>query len=135
MKSTFAGLGTTTPNAGNWVKPVGNNPNAISEVLEPDFTPPNTDDDAYNLFPVLSVPIGNGFDKLAVASDVNNFGFDGEDLVFEYSGPAFGDALVRGHIEYVDSFGGGEAIFENNLVLRVDPDTGIARLRTTRSRR
>jgi hypothetical protein len=123
MKSSFAGLGTTTPGAGDWVKPIGNNDNVISEVKVPDTTPPITNEDSYDLFSVPSVSIGNGFDKLAVASDVANFGFDGEDLIFSYGGPEFGDVPRVGHIEYVGTK------FHNNLVLRVNPDTGVARLK------
>jgi hypothetical protein len=118
MKNTFAGLGTTTPNAGDWVKPAGNNANVISEVKVP-----LGDEDAYNLFPVPTIGIGDGYDELGVASNVANFGLDGEDLIFEYGGPGTDDALIRGHIEYIGSK------FENNLVLRVNPNTGVARLK------
>jgi hypothetical protein len=123
MKTTFAGLGTTTPGAGDWAKGGGNNANVISEVKVPDTTPPITNEDSYNLFSVPSVPIGNGFNKLAVASDVANFGSSGEDLIFTYGGPETGDVPRVGHIEYVGTK------FYNNLVLRVNPNTGVARLK------
>jgi hypothetical protein len=123
MKTTFAGLGTTTPGAGDWAKGGGNNANVIAEVKVPDQTPPITNEDAYNLFSVPSVSIGNGFDKFAVASDVANFGFSGEDLIFSYGGPETGDVPRVGHIEYIGTK------FYNNLVLRVNPNTGVARLK------
>ena len=74
MKNTFAGLGTDHACAGDWAKPAGNNANVISDVKVPDQTPPITNEDAYELLSVPTVSIGNGF-KLAVASDVANFGF------------------------------------------------------------
>jgi hypothetical protein len=123
MKNTFAGLGTTTPGAGDWAKPAGNNANVISDVKVPDQTPPITNEDAYELLAVPTVSIGNGFNKLAVASNVANFGFDGEDLIFQYGGPDSNDVPIRGHIEYVGSK------FENNLVLRVNPNNGVATLK------
>lgn len=123
MKNTFAGLGTTTPGAGDWAKPAGNGATLISEVKVPDQTPPITNEDAYELLSVPTVSIGNGFNKLAVASNVANFGFDGEDLIFQYGGPDSNDAPIRGHIEYVGTK------FENNLVLRVNPNSGVATLK------
>jgi len=123
MLNTFTGLGTTTPAAGDWAKPLGNNANAISEIKVPDQTPPITNEDAYDLTSVPTVSLGNGFDKLAVASNIANFGDDGEDLVFLYGGPNSGDVPVRGQIEYVGTK------FENNLVLRVNPATGEATLK------
>jgi hypothetical protein len=123
MKTSFSGLGTTTPGAGDWVKPIGNNANLMSEVKVPDQTPPITNEDAYDLTSVPMVGIGDGFDKFAVASNVANFGNDGEDLIFLYGGPDTGDVPRRGHIEYVGTK------FDNNLVLRVNPNTGLATLK------
>jgi hypothetical protein len=126
MVTSYAGLGAGTPNAGVWVKPTppgGNNANALSEVKEPDVTVPIVNDDAYNLLSVPSVSLGNGFSKTAVGAGGANFGIDGEDLVFEYGGPATGDVPIRGQIEYIGTK------FENDLVLRVNPTTGQAFLK------
>ena len=41
-------------------------------------------------------------------------------MVFEYGGPSTGDILLRGQVEYVGTK------FENDLVLRVNPNTGQA---------
>lgn len=123
MDIGYAGLGAGTPNAGVWVKPTapgGNTVNALSEVKEPDSSIPIGNQDAYDLTSVTSVSLGNGFNKTGVSANVANFGFDGEDLVFEYAGPGNGDTLVRGQIEYVGNK------YENDLVLRVDPNTGEA---------
>jgi hypothetical protein len=68
----------------------------------------------------LGTGAGKGFDKFAVAGDINNFGTDGEDLEFVYTTP---DGPVQGHIEYIGT------AFENNLVLRVNPTTGNAFLK------
>ncbi|WP_146590946.1 dockerin type I domain-containing protein [Posidoniimonas polymericola] len=123
MMTSYAGLGVSTPGAGDWIKPGGNNAGIVSEVKVPDQFPPVGNDDAYDLSAVPQVSLGIGFDKFAVAGDVSNFGDDGEDLVFLYGGPETGDQLVRGQIEYVGSK------FENNLVLRVNPNTGAATLK------
>lgn len=129
---SYDGLGDDTPNAGNWVVPPGPNPsgdppfgantvNALSEVREPDPTPPSSgDDSAYDLSAVSSVSLGAGFSRTGVAADAANFGFDGEDLIFEFSGPDTDGAVLRGQVEYVGTK------FENDLVLRVNPDTGQA---------
>ena len=93
---------------------------ALREVKEPDNTIPIGNQDAYDLFPVPSVSLGTGFSRTGVGANIANFGFDGEDLIFEYSGPATGDCLLRGQIEYVGTK------FENDLVLRVNPNTGQA---------
>jgi len=104
MNIGYAGLGAATPNAGVWVKPTapgGNTVNALSEVKEPDSTIPIGNQDAYDLTSVASVALGNGFSKTGVSANIANFGFDGEDLVFEYAGPGNGDNLIRGQVEYI----------------------------------
>ena len=125
LLASYNGLGAATPGAGVWVKPTapgGNTANALSEVKEPDFTVPVGNQDAYNLFSVPSVSLGTGFSRTAVGNSAANFGFDGEDLIFEFSGPATGGVL-RGQVEYVGTK------FENDLVLRVNPNTGQAFLK------
>ena len=72
---------------------------------------------------VTTVALGTGFSKTAVGAGGANFGIDGEDLVFEYGGPAIGDNPIRGQIEYVGTK------FENDIVLRVNPTTGQAFLK------
>jgi Dockerin type I domain/PEP-CTERM motif len=123
MLAGYTGLGSSTPNAGVWVKPTapgGNNANALSEVKQPASVPPIGNQDAYDLFPVPSVSLGTGFSRTAVGAGGANFGLDGEDLIFEYGGPATGDAPIRGQIEYIGTK------FENDIVLRVNPTTGQA---------
>ena len=88
------------------------------EVKEPDMTPPIDNTDAYNLTSVPSVTLGTGFSRTGVAANVANFGNDGEDLVFAYSSPNGG--ITRGQIVYEGTK------FENDLVLRVNPNTGQA---------
>lgn len=125
LLASYNGLGAATPNAGVWVKPTApgaNTANALTEVKEPDFTVPVTNQDAYNLATVPSVSLGTGFSRTAVGNSAANFGLDGEDLVFEFSGPGTGGVL-RGQIEYVGTK------FENDLVLRVNPNTGQAFLK------
>jgi len=75
----------------------------------------------FDLSAVPSVTLGIGFDGQAVAGDIANFGTDGEDLTFEYTWP--GSLPVRGQVVYEGTK------FENNLVLRVNPDTGVATLK------
>lgn len=125
LLASYNGLGAATPNAGVWVKPSGpgaNTANALTEVKEPDFTVPIGNQDAYNLATVPFVSLGTGFSRTAVGNSAANFGFDGEDLIFEFSGPGTGGVL-RGQIEYVGTK------FENDLVLRVNPNTGQAFLK------
>lgn len=111
----FAGLGAGTPGAGTWVKAVNNSQNGLFEYKQAQVGVPDV---PYDLTSVSSVSIGTGFDRDNVAADIANFGNDGEDLVFEYNTPTGG--TIRGHIEYIGSK------FENNLVLRVNPNTGQA---------
>jgi hypothetical protein len=126
LKTSYAGIGTGTPAAGTWIKPTNaasqplNTKNALSEFIQPDFTPPIVND-VYNLTSVPSVPLGNGFDKFAVISNTPDIGLNGEDLVFEYTSPTLG--TVRGQVEYIGT------AFENNLVLTVDAATGVASLK------
>ena len=121
MVTSYAGLGSSTPNAGVWVKPTppgANTINALSEVKTP-----LGEEDAYDLFPVDSVSLGTGFNRLGVGANIENFGFDGEDLVFQYGGLSTNDPLITGHIEYIGTK------FENDFVLRVNPTTGQAFLK------
>jgi hypothetical protein len=126
LLTSYTGLGSSTPGAGTWVKPTNssgqplNTSNALTEIQQPDFTPPITVT-PYNLTSVPSVSLGTGFSKTAVAGNIANFGIDGEDLLFEYTSP--GKGVIRGHVEYVGTK------FENNLVLRVNPNTGQAFLK------
>jgi hypothetical protein len=118
MVASYAGLGSSTPGAGVWVKDVGqglNTINALSEVQDP-----TTDPAPYNLSAVSSVSLGTGFSRTGVGANIANYGFDGEDLVFEYGGPATGDIPLRGQVEYVGTK------FENDFVLRVNPNSGQA---------
>lgn len=117
LLASYAGLGSSTPGAGQWVKPGppgANTANVLTEVQNPTTNPP-----PYNLFSVPSVSLGTGFSRTAVGTNIANFGFDGEDLIFEFSGPNTG-GILRGQIEYVGTK------FENDLVLRVNPNTGQA---------
>lgn len=118
LKTTFTGLGASTPGAGIWLKAVNNNQKGLFEYKS---TQAGVQTTPYNMTSVTSVSLGNGFDKLAVAGDIANFGNDGEDLIFEYNTPSGG--TVRGHVEYIGTK------FENNLVLRVNPNTGQAFLK------
>lgn len=118
MLASYDGLGSSTPGAGVWVKDVGeglNTIHALSEVQNPTSNPA-----PYDLSSVSSISLGTGFSPTGVGADPANFGLDGEDLIFEFSGPGFGDVPLRGQIEYIGTK------FENDLVLRVDPDTGDA---------
>ncbi|MGD9635307.1 MAG: PEP-CTERM sorting domain-containing protein, partial [Pirellulales bacterium] len=117
MVAGYAGLGSSTPNAGVWVKGV-NSVNGLFEIKQPDTTPPIDNNDAYNLTSVPSVSLGTGFSRTGVAANVANFGNDGEDLIFSYSGPD--GNIIRGQIVYEGTK------FENDLVLRVNPNTGQA---------
>lgn len=67
------------------------------------------------------VTLGTGFSKTAVAGNVANFGQDGEDLVFRFNQAGIGPRV--GHIIYEGTK------FENDLVLRVNPNTGQAFLK------
>ncbi len=117
MLAGYHGLGSSTPGAGVWV-PGTNSANGLFEVKEPDMTPPIDNTDAYDLTSVPSVSLGNGFSRTGVAANVANFGNDGEDLIFSYSSPNGG--IIRGQIIYEGTK------FENDLVLRVNPNTGQA---------
>jgi hypothetical protein len=119
LLASYAGLGASTPGAGPWVKPGppgANTSNALTEVQDPTTNPA-----PYNLasIPSLSVSIGTGFSRTAVGANIANYGLDGEDLIFEFAGPGTGGVL-RGQVEYVGTK------FENDLVLRVNPNTGQA---------
>ena len=121
LLASYAGLGSSTPGAGVWTKPVApgaNSVNGLFEVKVPDMTPPIDNTDAYNLTSVPSVSLGTGFSRTGVAANIANFGIDGEDLVFEYSSPFGG--IQRGQIVYQGTK------FENDLVLRVNPNSGQA---------
>ena len=124
LVTSYTGLGAATPGAGTWSKPVDgsnaplNTANQLTELKDPDFTPPNVNNDVYDLTSVPSVSLGNGFNRLAVAGNINNFGTSGEDLTFDYTNPNGG--TTRGVVEYVGNK------FYNNLVLRVNPNTGQA---------
>jgi hypothetical protein len=120
MVASYAGLGSSTPGAGVWL--MGNNSaTGLFEIKEPDMTPPIDANDAYNLTAVPSVSLGTGFSRTGVAANVANFGNDGEDLIFSYSSPDGG--VIRGQIVYEGTK------FENNLVLRVNPNSGVASLK------
>ena len=112
---SYAGLGAGTPGAGTWLKAVNNNQNGLYEYKETQAGVPVV---PYDLSSVSSVSLGAGFDKFGVDNDVANFGNDGEDLVFEYNTPT--GTTVRGHVEYIGTK------YENNLVLRVNPNNGQA---------
>lgn len=126
LLTSYAGISGTlpTPPDAGWSKPVDdssqplNTVNALTEVKQPDFTPPITDLD----FGVTStaVSLGTGFSRTGVGANVANFGQTGEDLVFEYETL---DGVLRGQVEYVGT------TFQNNLVLRVNPNTGQAFLK------
>jgi hypothetical protein len=124
LVTSYAGLGAATPGAGTWSKPVDgssaplNTVNVLTEYKDPDFSPPNVNNDVYNLTAVPTVSLGNGFNRTAVAGAIANFGTSGEDLTFDYTNPNGG--TTRGVVEYV-----GNKFF-NNLVLRVNPNTGQA---------
>ena len=118
MVTSYAGLGAATPGAGTWSKAPLNTANALTEIKDPDFTPPNVNNDVYDLTAVPTVSLGNGFNRLAVAGNTANFGTSGEDLTFDYTNPNGG--TTHGVVEYVGSK------FFNNLVLRINPNTGQA---------
>jgi len=121
MLASYSGLGSSTPGAGVWIK--GNNSaTGLFEIKEPDMTPPIDNNDAYNLTSVPSVSLGAGFSRTGVAADISNFGQHGEDLVFSYTSPDGG--IIRGQIVYENG-----TRFENNLVLRVNPNNGLATLK------
>jgi hypothetical protein len=129
LLASYTGISDANPpiaGAGDWAKPLDgtgqplNTQNTLSEFLEADFDPPSNPP-PFNLASVPSVPLGTGFSKTAVADDVTRFGIDGEDLIFEYTTPTGG--TIRGHVEYIGTK------FENDLVLRVNPDTGAAFLK------
>jgi hypothetical protein len=114
----YAGLGSSTPGAGPWAKPeVEGGENTVRNLTE--VQDPTTNPAPYNLFSVPSVSLGTGFSRTGVGANIANFGFDGEDLIFEFAGPNTGGPL-RGQIEYIGTK------FENDLVLRVNPNTGQA---------
>ncbi|MFO0788458.1 MAG: PEP-CTERM sorting domain-containing protein [Pirellulales bacterium] len=117
MLSGYQGLGAATPGAGVWTKGL-NSATGLFEVKAPDTTPPIDNNDAYDLTAVPSVSLGTGFSRTGVAANISNFGNDGEDLVFSYSGPD--NQIIRGQIVYQGTK------FENDLVLRVNPNTGQA---------
>jgi hypothetical protein len=124
MVASYAGLGSSTPGAGVWSKPVSPGTNSVNGLFEwkvPDMTPPIDHNDAYDLTSVPQVSLGTGFSRTGVAANIANFGIDGEDLTFEYSSPNGG--LQRGQIVYTGTK------FENDLVLRVNPNTGQAFLK------
>ncbi len=85
------------------------------------MTPPIDNNDAYDLTSVPSLSLGTGFSRTGVAANVSNFGNHGEDLIFSYTSPHGG--IFRGQIVYEGTK------FENNLVLRVNPNTGVATLK------
>jgi hypothetical protein len=117
VSTDYHGISGTlpTPPSPNWeiLNPTAN---ALTEVIND----PLNDDTVFDMSSVSSVPLGEGFDPQAVAANVANFGTDGEDLVFNYT---VAGKVIRGHVEYVGTK------FENNLVLRVNPNTGVAYLK------
>ncbi|WP_197525607.1 PEP-CTERM sorting domain-containing protein [Pseudobythopirellula maris] len=119
LKSTYDGVSGMTPSpTTNWVK-LGLSANALSEVIDDPLSNGSSLD-----LSAASLGLGDGFDKTAVGLDLANFGTDGEDLTFFYAGP-FDSSPTLGDVIYT----GGTPKFENNLVLRVNPNTGEAFLK------
>ncbi len=120
MKNTYDGISdAASPPDSGWEKPY----NGLSEPLNSaNYLTEWKQTGTYDVSGIGSAgfSLGDGFDRLAVGSDVANFGTDGEDLIFEYSAPDGG--LIRGQVVYEGT------PFENNLLLRVNPNTGEATL-------
>jgi hypothetical protein len=114
---TYKGISGAPAGDSGWEKPPTNSTTGLAELKSMPFT---TFDLQANPSVTLGTGAGKGFDKFAVAADVANFGTDGEDLQFTYSTP---DGPVTGHIQYIGTK------FENNLVLRVNPNSGQAYLK------
>jgi hypothetical protein len=114
MVDTYDGISDSpSPPDSGWVK-YGLTANTLYEVKQTG---------SYNVTSIGStgISLGDGFDRYAVAGDDANFGTNGEDLIFEYT--SSDGSIVSGQVVY-----DGES-FENNLVLRVNPDTGEATLK------
>lgn len=119
LVTSFHGISGTspTPPSPNWQK-YGPTVNALTEVIND----PSNSNSEFGISGVAQVSIGNSFNRTAVAGNVNNFGTDGEDLVFTFTRPGV-ESPIRGQVIYTG------AKFENNLVLRVNPTTGVAFLK------
>lgn len=119
MNTSFHGISGTTPTppSPNWQK-YGPTVNALTEVIND----PSNSNSEFGILGVAQVSIGNGFNRTAVAGNANNFGTDGEDLVFTFTRPGV-ESPIRGQVIYTGTK------FENNLVLRVNPTTGVAFLK------
>jgi hypothetical protein len=116
LLSTYKGISGAPAGDVNWVK-AGPTSTFLAEVKND----PANSNSVFNLTSVPSVTLGTGFSKTAVGASTANLGFDGEDLVFEYSAP--NQETIRGQVEYIGTK------FENDLVLRVNPNTGQAFLK------
>lgn len=121
LLASYDGIsGATSPPDSGWVKPLDgegaplNSANALTEVKQTG---------TYDVSSIGAggVSLGDGFDREAVAGDVANFGTDGEDLIFDYTYPD--GSVVRGQVEYEGT------PFLNNLIVRVNPDTGEATIK------
>jgi hypothetical protein len=112
LLSTYKGISGAPAGDTGWVKAPLNSNTGLAELREFGSL-------AMAPIPALTLGTGaqKGFDKLAVASNIANFGTDGEDVQFFY---ATSDGIIPGDVEYVGTK------FENNLVLRVNPNTGQA---------
>ncbi|TWT37638.1 PEP-CTERM motif protein [Posidoniimonas corsicana] len=119
LLTSYHGISGTTPTppSPNWQK-YGLSANAVTEVIND----PGSADTEFDLSSATPVALGVGFDRHAVAVDVNNFGVDGEDLVFTYTRPGV-TSPIQGQVVYVGTK------FTNNLLLKVDPATGQAALK------
>lgn len=122
LKTSYKGISGAPAGDTNWQK-VGLSKNALAELKND-----GTNNGTLNMLTNPNVALGNGFDKLAVASNVTGIGVSGEDLVFQYSYPNAPGGQVRGQIEYI-----GTKYF-NDLVLRVNPNTGVAFLKNDSQR-
>ncbi len=116
LLASYKGISGAPAGAPNWQK-YGLSPNALAEVIND----PANSNTVLNLTSVPLLTLGNGFNKLAVGGSAANFGTDGEDLTFMYS--SVDGPIVHGVVEYVGTK------YENNLVLRVNPTSGVAFLK------
>jgi hypothetical protein len=115
LLSTYKGISGAPAGDTGWEKAPLNSATGLAEFKSAPFTSLTV------TTPIsLGTNAGRGFDKFGVANDVANFGTDGEDLEFIYNTP---EGPVRGHIQYIGTK------FENNLVLRVNPNSGEAFLK------
>ncbi len=119
MVDTFDGIsGAASPPDTGWVKLSNLSANAVGELKLTG---------SYDVSGIGSsgISLGTGFDKLAVGLDDANFGSNGEDLTFDYTvpTPVGGIRVFRGQVVYEGT------PFENNLVLRVNPNTGEATIK------